>query len=86
MAGRGRSHTALVAAGVFPDGFRHQKSGHKEKEFNTQITVVKKGDRNAACDGGDFVLVPQIQVDMKKNDDGCKKKAQELDRAVSSWR
>ena len=80
----GCRHTASVPGSVFPDGFRHQKPGHEEKEFNTQITVVKKSDRNAACDGGDFALIPQIQVDMKQNDDGCKKKAQEFDRAVFS--
>ena len=67
----------------FMDRPGQQVSGHQKKEFDPQVSVHKKGDGDAADDRDYFVLIPQVQIDMKKDNDGSEQKAKQLDAVVS---
>ena len=67
----------------FMDRPGQQVSGHQKKEFDAQVSVLKEGDRDAADDRDYFVLIPQVQIDMKKDNNGSEQKAQQLDAVVS---
>ena len=85
-ADTGSGRRCLTAAARSPDFtvYRcgHQPPRHQKKEFDRNISMHEKGHRRSADQADDFLLVPQVQIDMKKYNDRSKQKAQQLHAAV----
>ena len=64
------------------DGFCHQPARHQKEKLHADISMIEKCHRGIPDHSDYLFLVPQVQVDMKENNDRRKYKTQEFYTAV----